>query len=156
MCIVIDVNVLSMVFNEDNARHADYSPVKKWIEDGKGFLVFGGSKYKKELGYRSIRLVNKMRDAGQAIAINDSAVDRTEKKVRQLTDNTDCDDQHIIALLGAANCPLLCSFDSRSFEFIKNRGLYPDGVAQVKIYKSSRNADLLKKSDPKKLRNVVG
>ena len=31
MCIVIDINTLSMVFNESNERHADFVAVKDWI-----------------------------------------------------------------------------------------------------------------------------
>ena len=156
MCIVIDINSLAMVFNEDNARHADFSSVKSWIDGRCGFVVYGGTKYKAELAetVRYMRLLRLMRDAGQAISIRDEAVDEIERTVREKTNGTDCDDQHIIALLGAARCPLLCSVDNRSFEFVKDRSLYPKGAPVVKIYTSARNRKLLKKADPKSLRNI--
>lgn len=156
MCIVIDINALAMVFDEKNARHAEYTPIKQWIEEGNGFLIFGGTKYKAELAKtgRYMRLLRQMRDGGKAIAIKDSAVDALEEIVQQKTTGTQCDDQHIVALLGASRCKLLCSFDSRSFDFIKDFNLYPKGVPRVKIYTSARNKKLLKKSDPRKLTNV--
>lgn len=156
MCIVIDINTLAMVFNEHNTRHADFAFVKNWIDGRGGFVVYGGTKYKAELAMtvRYMRLLRLLRDAGQAISIRDEAVDEIELIVRDKTDGTECDDQHIIALLGAAGCPLLCSIDSRSFEFVKNRRLYPKGTPPVKIYTSARNKKLLKKADPRKLCNI--
>ena len=45
------------------------SPVKEWIEEGSGFLVYGGSKFKQELlqSHRRARLVRLMRDGGRAV-----------------------------------------------------------------------------------------
>jgi hypothetical protein len=156
MCIVIDINTLAMVFSTDNSRHSDFCLIKNWIEERNGYVVYGGTKYKAELAQtgRYMRLLRLMRDAGQAITICDAAVDKIEQMVREKTDGTGCDDQHIIALLGAARCGLLCSTDARSFEFVKNRSLYPKGAPVVKIYTSAKNKRLLKKSDPHTLRNV--
>jgi hypothetical protein len=158
MCIVIDINTLSMVFNPSNLRHPEFVPVKNWIDTGGGFLVFGGTKYKAELAgtVRYLRLVRLLYEAGKAIAICDCAVDDIEKAVCQKLNGSKCDDPHIIALLGASRCSLLCSVDSRSFEFIKDRDLYPKKSPRVRIYKSSRNASLLTKSNPSKLVNVDG
>jgi hypothetical protein len=44
MCIVIDANVWSPVFNENDANHREYAPVKTWVSDGPGFVVYGGSR----------------------------------------------------------------------------------------------------------------
>ena len=156
MCIVIDTNSLGMVFDESNARHGDFSAVKAWLEKGLGIVVYGGTKYKQELSLsiRYMRLLRLMLDAGKAALINDAAVDRIEAGVRKKTAGTECDDQHIIALLAAAHCPLLCSVDARSFEFVKDKSLYPKGAPEVKIYTSTRNADLLRKSNAKSLKNV--
>jgi hypothetical protein len=156
MCIVIDINALSMVFNESNLQHKEFVFVKTWIEKGLGFIVYGGTKYKSELAatFKYMRLLRQMRDAGQAISICDSAVDKIEGEVIKLTDDTDCDDQHVIALLAAARCSLLCSVDTRSFVFVKDRNLYPKGTPKVKIYTSKRNHALLKRADPALLMNV--
>lgn len=156
MCIVIDINALAMVFNESHTKHADFLSVKKWIDERRGYVVYGGTKYKAELALtvRYMRLLRLLKDSGRAILIRDKAVDDIEIKVRNSVNGNQCDDQHIIALLGAARCNLLCSIDARSFKFIKDRTLYPKGAPIVRIYSSVRNVKLLKKSDPKKLCNV--
>jgi len=156
MCIVIDTNTLAPVFNDRCAQHRDFRPVKTWIKKRQGILVFGGTRYKEELkkaGHRYLKLVRTMKTAGQAVAICDEAVDRQHKWVKGRTKGTDCDDQHIIALLGASRCPLVCSADRRSHKHLKNRCLYPDGM-KVKIYSSSRNASrLLQPMSAENLRN---
>jgi hypothetical protein len=156
MCIVIDINTLAMVFNVSSARHGDFADVKKYVESRAGYVVFGGTKCKEELALtgRYLRLLRQLRDAGKAVSILDSAVDEIEASVLVLTANTDCDDQHVIALLAASRCTLLCSVDNRSFPFVKDRSLYPNGCPAVKIYTSPRNKKLLKRSTPSCLRNV--
>ncbi len=42
MCIVIDEDCLSMVFNIDNSEHYLYNKLFKWIDKGKGILIYGG------------------------------------------------------------------------------------------------------------------
>ncbi len=156
MCVVIDINAFSSVFSEDSVNHEEYRPLKEWIDRGGGFLVYGGTKYKNELSKipRYLRLVRLMRDAGQAVAIRDEAVDELESDVVNKTRGTDCDDQHVIALLGASRCSILCSEDARSYPFVKNRTLYPHGMPRVKIYRSARNATILGKTRKNKLSNL--
>lgn len=156
MCIVIDTNTLSMVFSENNVQHDEFKYVKEWILDGKGTLVYGGTRYKNELikAGRFLKLIRLLRDSGKAIKICTKAVDDLEKQIAKKTVNTDCDDQHIIALLGASKCPLLCSCDVRSYIFIKNRDLYPKKCPVVKIYSGKRNQRLLKSYDSTKLNNI--
>jgi hypothetical protein len=62
MCIVIDVNTLASVFNPETEKHEEFSPVKRWIEGGKGFVIYGGTKYKAELQktFRYLRLIRQM------------------------------------------------------------------------------------------------
>lgn len=155
MCIVIDTNSFSAVFAEDNALHKEFSCVKAWIESGRGYLIYGGTNYKREIGKtgRHARLIKLLRDAGRAIAIQDEAVDSLEKKIIGATKGTDCDDQHLIALLGASSCPLVCTQDARAIPHLKNKVLYPKRSPAIKIFKSSRNKSLLTNSNPKKITN---
>ncbi|MDR6408470.1 UNVERIFIED_ORG: hypothetical protein ABIC62_001860 [Burkholderia sp. 1595] len=145
-----------MVFDDSNVRHSDFSAIKKWIDDRLGIVVYGGTKYKQELSLttRYMKLLRLMQDAGKAALINDQAVDKLEVVVNKKTEGTECDDQHIIALLAAARCPLLCSTDARSFGYIKDRSLYPKGSPDVRIYTSAKNKNLLKKSSAGTLKNV--
>jgi len=146
MAIVIDLNVFPCVFDVQSERHADFAPVKAWIERREGFLIYGGSKFKDELlqSYRRARFVRTLRDAGCAVEISTLAVDTLEAEVRAKVKGTKCNDPHIIALLAAAKCALLCSWDKESFPFIKDKSLYPKGSPKVRIYTTLRNAALLK------------
>lgn len=158
MCIVIDTCTMSHVFNSRDVMHADFLPIKRWIENGHGFLVFGGTRYKRELSeaYRYLKLIRQMKDAGQAIPICDRAVDTEERRIEQLTAGTDCDDQHLIALLAVSWCTLFCSTDRRADHHIKSRRLYPTGMKRVRVYHSARNASrLLTRMTKQHLRNVV-
>lgn len=145
MCIVVDINTLPAVFSETCDNHPEFAPVKAWIEAGNGFLVFGGTKYKAELQrtFRYLRMIRQMQDAGLAVAVRDVEVDLTEREIIQRTEGTDCDDQHIIALLSTSRCSLLCSLDRRSYPFVRDRSLFPDGMQRVRIYSSRRNSRLL-------------
>ena len=156
MCIVIDINTLSKVFNESDNDHSSFCCVKEWINSNSGFLVFGGTKYKEELkkAIKYLKIIRLLKDGGRAISIKDDVVYKLALTIIQKTLNTDCDDPHIIALLGASRCSLLCSTDIRSFPFVKNKSLYPDNMPKVRIYSSARNKSLLKKSDPSSLSNV--
>ena len=49
MCIVIDTNAMPSVFNSNCTNHKEFAPVRSWIINGRGHLVFGGTKYKKEI-----------------------------------------------------------------------------------------------------------
>lgn len=158
MPIVIDINTLAPVFDFSCADHVEFSPVLDWIEAGIGVVVFGGTKYKHELmkTYRYMRLVRQLRDSGKAVSIKDKAVDEIEANIRKKMGENTCNDHHIMALLAASRCNLLCSRDSSSFRFIKDRQLYPKGSRKVRIYSSSRNRTLLKPFDLQKLANIDG
>jgi predicted nucleic acid-binding protein len=158
MAIVIDVNVFSCVFDVTNENHADFAPIKSWIERREGLLIYGGTKFKCELlqSHRRVRLIRMLRDSGQAVEISSIVVDTLESEVKKKVAGSKCNDPHIIALLAAAKCTLLCSRDKESFLFIKNRSLYPKGTPKVRIYSSIRNVSLLgKKCTRNAIANIV-
>lgn len=144
MTIVVDMNCLACVFSTEQAD-PEFSPVREFILEGVGQLIFGGSKYMEELkrAPRYTKLFNRLRDAGRAIRIRDQAVDVSCEKIERNLRKTDCDDTHIIALLATSNCGLLCSKDRRSFEFIKDTAHYHRDHVGVKIYSGKRNVGLL-------------
>jgi predicted nucleic acid-binding protein len=145
MAIVIDVNVFPCVFDVLSKRHSEFAPVKAWIERREGFLLYGGTKFKEELlqSYRRARLIRTLRDAGFAVEIATPVVDALEVEVQARVNGNKCNDPHLIALLAAARCTLLCSLDKESFPFVKDRSLYPKGSPRVRIYSNSRHASLL-------------
>lgn len=157
MSIVVDINTFPSVFDEDNDDHTDFSPVKDWIERGDGFLLYGGTKFKQELlqSHRRVRFIRLLRDAGRAFEISGEVVDAIQAIVEAKVANTGCDDPHVIALLVAARCGLLCSRDKRSYPYIKDRSLFPKGSPRVRIYTGRRNIKLLKPCKLQVVANVV-
>lgn len=156
MTIVVDVNAFPSVFDQKNEDHAEFAPVKAWIERGEGFLIYGGTKFKGELlqSHRRVKLVRLMRDAGLALEIDDAVVDEMESQIRKKVASSACNDPHVIALLAAARCGLLCSRDKESYPYIKDRSLYPKACPKVRIYTGLRNRDLLKPCKREEIRNA--
>lgn len=157
MSIVIDVNTLTKVFNENDNDHNEFLPVKNWIESKKGKIVIGGSSYKEELGKmgRYLSLIRIYSKKKMVIYIDDEAVDEREGFLEEKLGGTDCDDPHIIALLGVSRCQLLSSVDERSFRFIKDSSNYPKDSPKVKIYTGSRNVDLLCEKNISRLSKIA-
>jgi hypothetical protein len=157
MCIVIDANTLAPVFNENCQTHPNFKPVRDWITEGEGCLVYGGTKYKEELkrSWRYLRLVRQLKDANRAREIDEAEVDKKQVEICDLTCGTDCDDQHIISLLCVSGCMLLCSEDARAIPFLRDNRFFPTRRQRPRIYRSKRNANLLCRNFIVKLRHVV-
>lgn len=157
MCIVVDINTLAPVFNEQCQDHAAFAPVRMWILYGKGCLVYGGTKFKNELvrALRYLKLIRKLKDAHKACEIDATVVDAKETVVIEQTEGTDCDDQHIIALLSVSGCMLFCSADGRAVPYLHDRRFFPNRRQRPRVYRSARNADLLSDKFLVVLRHVV-
>ena len=44
MCLVIDTCCLAIVFDGGNKKHVKFVPVLKWVTEGKGRMIYGGTK----------------------------------------------------------------------------------------------------------------
>lgn len=156
MAIIVDTNTLGLVFNEKCRRHSEFKPVHDWIIHGRGRVVYGGSKYKKELQNAGlVPLFLQLKNSRRAVEIKEGLVDGREAELIDLTQDTDCDDQHVIAILCVSRCLLVCSEDSRSYKFLKLRKFYPKGYKGPKIYRSLNNIGLLCLKNCVKLRNTL-
>ena len=146
MCIIIDACCLAVVFSGKVEGHEEFKPVKDWISDGKGKMVYGGTKYKEELkrAKRYHRIVNELRRAGRAIEVDLTLVDHAETEVIAKTCHTTFNDQHLLAIVIISRCRLLCTEDKAAIPFIKDNSLYPRGIRKPKIYSGRKgNARLL-------------
>lgn len=146
MCVIIDTNCLSYVFDRTSDRHADFEPVLKWILCGKGFIVYGGSKYLKELkkAGKYLNIFTMLRHKKKKLVILPTEeVDREENVIKQLITNPDFDDPHLVAMVRVSSCMIICSVDTRSVKFVTNSILYSKGVKPPKYYTGLRNVKLL-------------
>jgi hypothetical protein len=137
MCMVIDANTISIVFNGKNDRHMEYDELTKWFLYQQPKICLGGYLLKKELkekmfGY--FTLLVELSRFNKVHFISDNDVDALTEQIRMKDANPDFDDPHIVALIIASRAKLLCSDDARSFCHIKDNKLYPKGFDIPKIY----------------------
>ena len=139
MCALIDACVLSKVFNPEDSQHGPFRTIASWIVDGKGSIVYGGSKYMEELGKGKYgKLFQQLRTARRAYAVDDKAVDQRAEMLRRLVPDEDFDDPHILAIIGVSKCCILCTDDDRVRPYFRRKDLYPDGVKIPKVYTRSQ------------------
>jgi len=152
----VDLNSLSSVFSIDSKNHSEFKPVHDWIIHGKGHAVYGGTKYKAELGksYRYLKLFRQLKAAHRAVEIRQDMVDARELELLHLIKGKGCDDQHIIAIFCVSGCVLLCSEDIRSFKFIKDKHNYTHGCRRPRIYQRAEHKSLLSDENIVRLRHA--
>ena|SRR5690554_3908565 len=145
MCLIIDANCFSCVFDKSDKNHSEFSAILKWITEGEGKIVYGGKKYKSELKNASkyIRIFRLLKEAKRAIEVCDDKVNRAEKIASSLKVHKDFDDPHLIAIATVSGCKIICTQEKRAIPFLKDPKLYPKGCTPPSLYTSSRNKDLL-------------
>ncbi len=145
MCIVLDINCLSPVFNKEDEYHDDFKPVLNWIIKGKGKLVYGGKKYKEELrkAKKYLKILILLKKRNKIVEIDDKKADKEHKKLLEKIEEPDFDDPHLIAIIIVSGCKLICSVDKRAYKFIKEKSLYPAHFETPRIYRGKSNKNLL-------------
>jgi len=144
MCIVIDANTLTCVFNNENIDHSNFVPVYDWIITGKGKMVIGGSHYGEELNQVRylIPFIAQLIKANKVKVLDKQSVDDKEAEILGLVTGRDFDDPHIIAIVVIGGIRLVCTNEKRAIPFFTNKCFYSKGKAP-KIYTSRRNTNLL-------------
>ena len=168
MCILIDTNCLSCVFEKRNSDHANFGPVFNWIFYGKGKIVYGGTTYKQELeaANRLLKILMEFHKVNKVVVIDKAAVDKKENEIKAMVSHRNFDDPHIVAIIAVSGVKLVCTNEKRSIPFLTKTLFYTRGK-KPKVYSSKSNADLLcdsnvaeccKPSSPlnKKTRNQLG
>lgn len=141
MCIIIDTNTLGPVFNVENAHHLNFKPVYNWIFLGPGKVVYGGTKYLEEIAkYR--KLFKILKDIGKAVSIDTAKVDHHTTITSKAIIDKDFDDQHLVGLLLASKCRLICSDDKRAYPFFTH-SLFFTARKKPKIYRNLSGAGIL-------------
>jgi hypothetical protein len=149
MCIIIDINVWAHIFNKQDINHKNFIHVYDWIEQKQGKIVYGGSRYIKELGETKRRILLEYNKKNQVFFINSDLVDKETKRLNDVILHRDFNDQHILALCVVSGCQLICSKDELSYKFLKDRKLQKKRGLKIiipKIYKNPKHKDKLCRS----------
>ncbi|MDQ1350585.1 MAG: hypothetical protein QG657_887 [Acidobacteriota bacterium] len=145
MCIIIDTNVFGDVFNKESKSHLKFEPVINWILKGKGKIVYGGTKYKKELGTakKYFKLLLEFEKMNKVVRVDDEKVDAREIEIKKENRRRNFNDEHIIAIVIVSGCVLVCTDDKKAMPFIKDPAFYPKHCKRPKIYSEKCNKNLL-------------
>jgi predicted nucleic acid-binding protein len=145
MCIVIDTNTWAEIFDASSTNHADFKPVKDWIIEGKGKVVYGGNTYIAEIPSRFRKLLKILNSAGKTVSIPNEPVNAQEEIAKNKISHPDFDDPHIVALIIVSKCRLISTNEKRAIPYFKDeeRLLYPKKILRPKIYHCADNKDLL-------------
>lgn len=145
MCLIVDVNAFSCVFDKENKDHNKFEPIFEWIIHGKGKIIIGGAKYNKELRALSkyLRFLAAMNRAGKVVRLKDNCVDAEEARVRGLEADPDFDDPHLIAMVLVSGCRIVCTKDRRAIRFLKDRKFYSSVSLRPKVYQDKRQNGLI-------------
>lgn len=155
MCVIIDTNVFGDVFEKESKNHDDFEPICRWISEGFGRIVYGGSKYKSELkqAKKYLRLFKHYNDARRIIPLSDEEVDETEKRIskeleEEMISKHDFEnkfnDPHIVSIAIVSKCRIVCTKDKGLSDFLKMSRFYPKGAEIPKIYRNKSNRYLIK------------
>lgn len=143
MCIIVDTNVLSNVFKQSSANHTQFKPVRDWIIEGKGKVVFGGTKYIHEIKESYLTLFLQLKKAGKAVHIPCNIVDSEQKIIEGMIVHDDFDDAHLIGLLRVSGCKLICSLDIKAFPYFRHSQFFKPLANRPRIYSKLSNSKLL-------------
>jgi hypothetical protein len=140
MCLVIDACCLAMVFDGNNREHSNFIPVLKWI-NGTGRMIYGGTTYNDELGKASrfLPYVAELSRKRHTVRIPNATVDSIEAALKTQCPDPKFNDAHIVALVIASGCCVVCTKDNDAISYLKRADLFAaSGVSRPSIYKGHK------------------
>lgn len=163
MGVIIDTNVVSMVFDSKNANHNEFKPVLDSLLNRKAKckLVYGGTKYRQEVNSfkKHLDLLVTLNQLGKTIILNDDEVDIKQKEIENALiaqgkdpiNDDNYNDCHIVAMAAVGKAKVIISNDYKSIPLIRTREYYKHTKYVPVFYTSSRNIRLIQ--DPSYMAN---
>lgn len=142
MCLVIDTDCLSRVFDKTNRQHKGFAPVLDWISTGRGRMIYGGTKYNDELrrAAKFVPVVAELERKGRTVHMEDARVDGLAAAAKAAVPDAEFNDEHLVALVIASRCCVVCTKDNAAMAYLKRPELFRhEGVSRPKIYNGHRS-----------------
>jgi hypothetical protein len=136
MCLVIDAMTLPLVFKSKSGNKSGFYPVLAWV-NGKGRMVYGGTKYNKELvATGCLGIVAELGRKRKTIRIANDTADGIAAALKEKIPDEEFNDEHIMALVIASRCCVVCTHDKKAMRFLKRKDILGDydGVQRPKIF----------------------
>lgn len=141
MCLVIDANCFGLVFGSVKG-HENFIPVLNWIAEGNGRMIYGGTKYNVELSRAGwmLRIVAELTRSRRVIRIPNATIDPIAAALKVKFPEPEFDDEHIVALVIASRCCVVCTKDNPAISYLKRVDVFADwpGIERPKIYKGDK------------------
>jgi hypothetical protein len=138
MCLVIDTCCLGVVFDGRNKKHQKFAPVLEWI-NGHGRMIYGGTKYNEELrrAAKFLPYIAELSRKRHAIQVPNAEVDAIAAELKVRHPEREFDDEHLVALVIASRCRVVCRDDNAAIAYLKRPDLFLGycGVVRPKIYR---------------------
>ena len=145
MCVIVDTCCIHKVFNTKAQDHFRFAPLFAWIESKHGRLIYGGTKYTKELRCMSqfLRIFQDYERQGKLIRLNDAAVDAFALKAKAKVKSKVFNDEHLVGIVSVSRCRVICTDDKAAIPFLTRRDLYEIvPMKPPKIYSKNSHAHL--------------
>lgn len=135
MCLVIDSSVFNVFFS-----HLDFEPAHKWVRNGPGKVIIGGSKYKTELREcaRVLAMMGELEKSGRTVTLSHEDVDRMQRVV-EATGGLHSNDAHIIAMVIVSGCKVVCTNDDGLQRDFRDKFRAKFGVPRPRVYKNRKD-----------------
>lgn len=147
MPLILDINVLHNIFEQKSNQSIAFSLVDQWLRKPVSKIATGGTKYNKELleTRKYIPFFIELDKKRKVVKLSDAEVDKKAKQVKKIVNDTDFDDEHLIAIAILAKAFAVCTNDARAEKFIKEAKLYPKNFTRPKIIKKTTRENDVKK-----------
>lgn len=141
MCLVIDTDCLANVFEEKAKNHQSFIPVLAWIRSGKGRMIYGGTKYNTELGRATkvLGIVSELSRQRRTVKLPNDVVDQIADGLKGQFPEPEFNDEHIVALVIASRCCVVCTNDNIAITYLKRIDVFPPGMSRPKIYRGHKS-----------------
>jgi len=147
MCLVIDADCLASVFKVKDKRHPLFKPVLDWISNGKGRMIYGGTKYNTELTKVTevLPIVGELSRRRKTVRLSNALVDPIASALKARVLDPKFNDEHLAALVIASRCCVVCTDDNVAISYLRRPALFADyaGVIRPSIYRGRKNHNKL-------------
>jgi hypothetical protein len=143
VCLIIDADCFARVFDGGNKEHIRFAPVWDWINDGKGRMIYGGTKYSTELraARKFLPIVAELERKAKTVRIPDHVVDGIAATLKATITDARFNDEHLVALVIASRCRVVCTKDIVAISFLRRNDVFAGhvGVTRPSIYRGHKS-----------------
>ncbi|MBL7728282.1 MAG: hypothetical protein JNM68_11370 [Dinghuibacter sp.] len=149
MKLLIDSNAYHKIFDPIHKQYGNFQRLRECLFFRKGVLVYGGTTFLKELEKlnKFLGISAELKKQGKLKLLSKELVDAEEKRIKKLIKDKDFDDPHLVACCILGVVEIVVTEEHRAVKYIKDKvegvKIYPAHIPPPKIFKSSRNNNLL-------------